>query len=801
MTPEYGVIMSDKIKKRHKVFEPGIFGLILGVFIFSIFAILAQFTDIDNRLELKMLDFHFYLKSTFRRVSTQEGVTQEQRNPKISPDILIIGIDNKSLNDFGKWPFPRYREANLVDAFSRIQDQNQRESSLFLDIFFIDIDSKATDDVLLTESIKNSGKVYLETVLDTSPMESVLSDEMYSRQDIFVDRLGHIKNIQGDVNDLFEYYSVQPPLKPYASVMAGIGHANFHEDYDKKYRKQRLIARTSQSVMELRLDKLTTDFTLDLTNYERLAWIDKKGLYHDIEYPLTEEIIKSLEIEMEKSAPIKAEDTDNDGTPDDSYYVVRKYEDRFLPAITLALALNYFNKDLSDLEVILGEYIRIPNPQKFNTETGVWEKYSIIKSYAEYDDLGNITKEAKVEEFDKIDIPINKHGELLVNFMGGASESARGGYQTYPVRPFSGYASRVPGQDSSTWPKTKAVGNKILMVGAFALGLDQKTTPFGLMYGVEVHANALNTILMNQFLREIPPFYNILILFLMIMFIAFITSRLPTGWSLLISMVLLLGMLLSFTIIFEMRNLIINFTGPAIGLLFTFIVVVVYRVITEEGDKRRIKDMFGKYVSPIVVEQMMENPPELGGLDKDVTIFFSDIRSFTSLSETMPPQELVELLNEYLTLMTDCIIDFNGTLDKYIGDAIMCFWGAPILQDDHALLACKSAVRQIDLLRELNKKLPENKQINIGIGLNSGIATVGNMGSEGCMNYTAMGDEVNLASRLEGTNKQYLTEIIISEKTYEHIKNHGAITRELDDIRVKGKMRPVKIYELLGFED
>jgi len=793
--------MSDKIKKRHKVFEPGIFGLILGVFIFSVFSILGFYTQIDDRLELKMLDFHFYMKSTFRKTSNQEGVSQQQRNPKISPDILILAIDNKSLSDYGKWPFPRYREANLADAFTRIKDQNQRERSLFLDIFFNDPDSKAIDDVLLTESIKNNGRVFLETLFEHSPMDSVISQEMFSRQDLIIDRLGHVENIQGDTDKLFEYYSVQPPLKPYGEVLAGIGHANFHEDYDKKYRKQRLLARTSQIIDEIRLDRLTEDYSLNSSGYERLAWIDKKGLHHDIEYPLTESILKSLEIDMKKSAPIKAEDTDNDGTPDDSYYVVRKYEDRFLPAITLALALDYFNKDLSDMEVVLGEYIRIPEPQKFNIETGEWEKYSIVISYAEYGENEELVKEAVIQEFDKIDIPINEHGELLVNFMGGASDSTRGGHQTYPVRPFSGYASRVPSPDSSTWPKTKAVGNKILMCGAFALGLDQKTTPFGLMYGVEVHANALNTILMNQFLREMPWYGNLLILFIAIMLISFITARLPTGWSLLITIIVLFGMLFGFNRFFDTRNLIINFTGPAIGVVFTFVVIVVYRVITEEGDKRRIKDMFGKYVSPIVVDQMMENPPELGGIDRDVTIFFSDIRSFTSLSETMSPQELVELLNLYLTSMTDCIMEFTGTLDKYIGDAIMCFWGAPLPQDDHALLACKSAVKQIELLRELNKTLPENKQINIGIGLNSGISTVGNMGSEGCMNFTAMGDEVNLASRLEGTNKQYYTEIIISEKTYELVKDHGAVTRELDDIRVKGKMKPVKIYELLGFDE
>ena len=151
--------------------------------------------------------------------------------------------------------------------------------------------------------------------------------------------------------------------------------------------------------------------------------------------------------------------------------------------------------------------------------------------------------------------------------------------------------------------------------------------------------------------------------------------------------------------------------------------------------------------------------------------------------------------------MTDCLMEFNGTLDKYIGDAIMGFWGAPLLQEDHALLACKSAVKQLQLLEELNKELPENQRIHIGIGLNSGISTVGNMGSQGRMNYTVMGDNVNLASRLEGTNKQYYTEIIISENTYDMIKESGVVTRELDDIRVKGKRKPVKIYELIGFDD
>ncbi|HPC70439.1 MAG TPA: adenylate/guanylate cyclase domain-containing protein, partial [Treponema sp.] len=232
----------------------------------------------------------------------------------------------------------------------------------------------------------------------------------------------------------------------------------------------------------------------------------------------------------------------------------------------------------------------------------------------------------------------------------------------------------------------------------------------------------------------------------------------------------------------------------------SFIAVVSYRAMTEERDKKMIKTTFGKYVSPKVVEQILENPPELGGVDKELTVLFSDIRGFTTLSENMTPQELVNHLNVYLTAMTDLILEYGGTLDKYVGDEIMCFWGAPIPQEDHAILACKCALKQMEKLRELNEQWPENRRINIGIGLNSGIMTVGNMGSPGRMNYTLMGDNVNLGARLEGTNKQYGTGIIISEFTYGLVKDHF-IVRELDNIRVKGKNKPVLIYELVDTID
>ncbi len=790
-------------KSRSKLLNVKYFSLIIGLFFFLIFWAMSARTVIFDHMEFKLLDLHFNLKTVFEQERIQEGVTIEKRNPSISPDILILGIDFNTLNAFGRFPFPRYRHANLIDSFTRISDQTQRESSIFLDIFFIEPADNAADDVILTDSIRQNGRVFIETVLNKAPMSSDQGEEFFGRQDALYNNYGKITNIKGDTTEVVDYYGLQSPLKPYARASYGYGHANFYDDYDKKYRRQQLVAKSSVSVGSYDVESLDSSFKIDIDNFERLAWIDKRGIYHNVEYPLTDKNLEELIKDLENDSVPRVIDSDGDGEPDSSFYVVHHFRDNFVPSITLALAVNYFNKSLDDIEVVLGEYIRIPDVQYFDSEKNEWLPYSIIERYPVIDEAGNIVKPGKTRTVTDITIPIDESGQMLINYMGIRSDSSRGGHQTFPVRSYSGYASRVPGMDPYSWPRTKAVDNKILMVGAFAQGIadDEKTTPYGLMYGVEIHANALNTILMDNFLYSIPGWQNILILFVVTMVIALITSRTGPGWSLLLTLIIIFTLFIGISFLFEFRKLMIDFATPGFASFFVYISVVLYRVIMEESDKKRIKLMFGKYVSPVVVEQMMDKPPELGGVDSDMTIFFSDIRSFTTLSETMTPQELVHLLNEYLTAMTDCIMDYQGTLDKYIGDAIMCFWGAPIPQEDHALLACKCALKQMEILNDLNKEWPQEKQIHIGIGLNSGISTVGNMGSEGRMNYTVMGDHVNLASRLEGINKQYYTSIVISETTYEKVKNRGAITRELDDIRVKGKKKPVRIYELVGFED
>jgi len=286
----------------------------------------------------------------------------------------------------------------------------------------------------------------------------------------------------------------------------------------------------------------------------------------------------------------------------------------------------------------------------------------------------------------------------------------------------------------------------------------------------------------------------------LVLVVTLFSSRLSTLWAFIITLFLILALFVTTSIVFDREAYIINFSQPALATLFSFFSIVVYREMTESKDKRRIKNMFGTYVSPRVVDQILDNPPELGGVDKDMTVFFSDIRGFTTLSESMSPQELVHVLNKYLTAMTDIVLKYEGTLDKYEGDAIMCFWGAPLPQEDHALRACKCAVEQLVALNQVNSEFSEEYRINIGIGINSGRMTVGNMGSMQRMDYTLIGDNVNLGARLEGTNKQYMTRIIISENTYGLVKDH-VIVRELDNIRVKGKNKPVLIYELVDIKD
>ena len=790
-------------KNRFKKFlETKYFGIVLGVVVFLILFALSFGTIIVRSIELKMLDLDFRMKNAVTANRAQQGVAVVQQSSKVSSDIMIVGIDDKSIARLGKWPFPRHLYADLLNSFSRIKNQAERERAVFLDVFFADPDKTAVEDTQFLDGIKASGRVFLETVLNDENNPSSVDEAYRARQDLLFSQFGRVGNITGDWTKISAFKGNTPPLMPYGRAAHEYGHANFLSDDDQVFRQLPLVGKVQQLVKEIPLEDLTVDEPLDRASLERLAWVDKNNIEHDVPYPLTRGVLDGLKKQMQKSAPLKAEDVNGNGQDMKYYFVVDKYRDQLIPSMDLVLALEYFHKTLADITITLGDSIVIPSPQMFDLATQQWIPYRLVVTPAVLDADGNVVKDATYKPVPEIRIPINANGNMLINFVGAPSSPNPDEAQTFTVRSFSGYAANPPVPDPAKWPNTKKLGNMLVLVGAFSQGVasDQKPTPFGLMYGVEIHANALNTILTNNFLHYAPGWVNVLVLFLMVMFTAFMVSRLSTLWSLLVSLGMILVFFFIVLLVFDLNDYILTLSAPILGVLLSFLAVVAYRTVFEERDKRRIRDMFGKYVSPAVVDEILMNPPELGGIDKEITVFFSDIRGFTTLSESLSPQELVNHLNQYLTAMTDLILEYKGTLDKYVGDEIMCFWGAPIPESDHALLACKCAVKQIETLNKMNAGWPVEKRLSIGIGLNTGIMTVGNMGSIGRMNYTLMGDNVNLGARLEGTNKQYMSTIIMSEFTYAQVKDK-VVARELDNIRVKGKNKPVLIYELVDVLD
>ncbi len=359
--------------------------------------------------------------------------------------------------------------------------------------------------------------------------------------------------------------------------------------------------------------------------------------------------------------------------------------------------------------------------------------------------------------------------------------------------------------------------DKIVLVGGTALGIgDLRSTPFqkqdsGYM-GVEVHANIIDNLLhsdekgrtfLTRGLNEEMIDTGMILVFGLVF--GFWFSRIKPLYSTL-SLFLTLGLFAWFIYFsFARWGLWLSCVIPAGTLVINYAVITSFRMIFEEGEKRKIRKTFGQYLSPGVIALIEKDPQKYirpGGETKDLTVMFSDIRGFTTMSEGLTADELVLLLNEYLGEMTDVIFHNLGTLDKYIGDAIMAFWGSPYPQTDHAYRACACSLQMIQALDKLNAKWKAEgrKQIAIGVGLNTGPVNVGNMGSSKRLAWTVMGDNVNLASRLEGITKEYRGRIVISEGTYREVADKF-VCRDLDKIRVKGKNLPVTIYELLDFAE
>jgi adenylate cyclase len=391
-----------------------------------------------------------------------------------------------------------------------------------------------------------------------------------------------------------------------------------------------------------------------------------------------------------------------------------------------------------------------------------------------------------------LEILTNDKGEAQINFLG-----SRGAFPYFSVTDII--------HDRKDAVPPGALKNKIVLVGATAPALENlKVTPFDPKYpGVEIHATVIDNILHTNSLHQPKSIVliNMGYLVLLGVLLTWVYSRIRPGLGLLI-LVLSLGLqfFLSQWLMVHKKFWIID-VFPMMENVLILASIMIYRYGTEMKQKQEIQNVFSKYLPEKVIDQLLKDPSrlKLGGEQKELTALFTDIEGFTTFSEKYSPEQLVNMLNAYLTEMTEILFKYEGTLDKYDGDAIKSFFGAPLYFKEHAKRACWVAIEMQERLESLRQQWRKSgrPEFYMRVGVNTGLMVVGNMGSKNRMNYGINGDSVNLAARLEAANKEYGTFCLISETTYRQARNYIEV-RNLESIRVVGRVTPVTVYELLG---
>jgi adenylate cyclase len=395
----------------------------------------------------------------------------------------------------------------------------------------------------------------------------------------------------------------------------------------------------------------------------------------------------------------------------------------------------------------------------------------------------------------KQEIRNDEEGRILLNYRGK-------GRETFPTIPAADLlAGRVD---------PAALEGRIVFIGITEIGVsDIRATPLDPSTpGVEVHATAADNVLSGDYLHRTfaSDLWDILILLVLCTGVGWLRSRLQSpllGAAVIVA--LLAGFAVANYLAFTRLAVWMFVVGPVVGAVLSYTAAEVYQDFFAEEKARLIRKTFQQVVSPVVVQEMLRDPERvrLGGERKELTVLFSDIRGFTSLSEKLPPEVVLEILNEYLTPMTRVIFEQHGTFDKYIGDAIMAIWNAPLEQPDHPALACRAALGMREALGDINRRWQQTRrlpEVRIGVGINTGPMSVGYMGSEMIKSYTVLGDNVNLGSRLEGLTKHYQIDVAVSQYTWERVREEFYF-RELDRVRVAGKKDAVTVFQLVDLHD
>ncbi|HEY2773230.1 MAG TPA: adenylate/guanylate cyclase domain-containing protein [Candidatus Binatia bacterium] len=459
-----------------------------------------------------------------------------------------------------------------------------------------------------------------------------------------------------------------------------------------------------------------------------------------------------------------------------------------IPAIAAAAKSNGFFNSEPDPD---GYYRRVPAVMSYGDRMALPLSLSMLQVvHPDWQArLRIVSLEAADVRLGPHEIPVREDGQMLLNFRGPGGTFRR-------VSAADLLAGRA---DPAT------LLGKAVIVGVTATAVaDIRATPFdGIYPGVELHATVIDNVLRDDLLSQ--PRWIVLVeigaILASVLVLGAALARVQGVAAALVALSLVVGYLGLSQWLFLAEGVPLGIVYPLVAIALVYMTISLHHFVTVEREKRRTREAFSRYLNPELARMVSENPDllALGGTRRCLTVLFSDIRGFTSISEGLEPETLVEILNVYLGEMTGIVFEHEGTLDKYIGDAIMAVWGAPVECTDHAMRACAAALDMSTRLRQRSEEWTSRgwPRIEAGIGIHTGDMVSGNMGSASHLSYTVIGDNVNLGSRLEGLTKTYGVSLLVSEAVCEQAGD-AFVTRELDVVAVKGKALPVRIFELVG---
>ncbi|MCM8824053.1 MAG: adenylate/guanylate cyclase domain-containing protein [Candidatus Omnitrophica bacterium] len=722
-------------------------------------------------LEFKFFDLRFILRGS---------------KPSFSP-LLHIDVNDASVNKLGRWPWPRSYHAQLIDILKECQAK-----AVLMDILFTErMVTNPQEDEILSDSISRSGIVYLpfyflEEKVSTYPeLENILD------KDITVSLEDASKSLNVEVNWLKNRF-----INAKRYVIDRAVKSILRENYDISLEDLFFAIEDSKGWFLFPEEEGYIRDTFDNQKSSRIfanrfaidyshSSIDFLPKFEMLLPPISEYVSG-----IKGTGYINAQ-PDHDGVMRRVPLFIKYEEDKIFPQVAMSVLLDFLNVK--------------------NIEIG--KNYIILKGAS----LNNRVKDIK--------IPLDKSGSMIINWIGKWETCFQHISYYYILslqetrQQISMYLEKLSGQEINEQDKmtidylknaeqklkekiTSVIKDKICFVGLTATGTqDLGPIPFQTNYPlVGLSSNLIDTIFTESFIREAHWLLNVFIIFITALVIG-LTSLFKLWKSLLITVSYYLIYFLLAFFVFVKFGLWLDMVGPSGVVIFGFSAITTFRFFTEQREKFWIKNVFSHYLSQEVINELMNDPSKLklGGERRNITVLFSDVRGFTKFSESHQPEEVVAMLNEILTEQVKVVFKYNGTLDKFVGDELMAFFGAPsdVHVNNHAIVAVRVALEIQSRLKQLRERwINENKEpLEVGIGINSGDMVVGNMGSAERMDYTVIGDNVNLAARL--CSSAGGGEIIISEATYQQVKEL-VNAEKLPPIMVKGKSKPISIYRVIG---